>query len=625
MRNIQDKDPMKFLISDDVRRPIGVKILGIIFVIILMMCIVTLSSNYNLKKLNEELAILSEYYIPLDQSISDFRLTYFSQRLNFERILSSGSTQGLESARQEGIKITKQINSCSREEMREARNKVQQMFSSVGQQRMANYELQRFCTDKRVDDSLKLAERALTLPIIKKDPELVEKFTKMQMHLSNIPKLRDSLHVSIIKFLSEIHQNDPSSLQILKEQLDANSRMVGQETGSIAHLLHIYTREASAKAKSLESQASWFNWGMTIAAGLLGLTFAVLLTHNLVQPLRQLLTGAKAIVEKGDFDTELKITTADEIALLAKSFNHMVSALKAKELIRETFGQYVDPRIVDKLLDQGFQKGEKQRMTIFFSDIQSFTHLSERLTPAGIVALLNGYISSMAKSIHNNEGIIDKYIGDAIMAFWGPPFTTEKEHAELACFAALDQQSRLEEFRKTIPDLIYSPYGLPKFNVRMGICTGDVIVGSIGADLTKSYTVIGDTVNVAARLEAANKHYGTRIVISEITFRMAKDKIEARELDTVRVIGKNEPIRIYELLGRKGEVDPVLLDARNHFEKGLDLYRKRDFVAAKESFNACLKIRPEDPPSRLFVHRIEVFQSQPLSNDWNGIWNLRQK
>lgn len=143
--------------------------------------------------------------------------------------------------------------------------------------------------------------------------------------------------------------------------------------------------------------------------------------------------------------------------------------------------------------------------------------------------------------------------------------------------------------------------------------------------MAKSYTVIGDTVNVASRLETANKYYGTRLTISEDTYTMAKNKIEARELDVVRVVGKNEPIRIYELLGRKGEVGPVILDARDRFEKGIDYYRKKDWGAAKESFNSCMTIKPEDPPSKLFISRIETFVLQPPADDWSGTWVLAEK
>ncbi len=617
---------MRFLIDDRVRRPIGAKILGIMFIILLLMGVVTYSSNSNLKQLNSELSILSGYYIPLDQSVSDLRVSYLTQILYFERILSSRPKQSLETARREGEKLAGEIASCSREDFRAAIRKARQTFPSADQQNIVIYELQRHCTDRQINAARDLVEKALTVPAVTKSPELMKNFTKLQQQFAHIPKLRDSLHANIMKYLAELQKNDSRTVSILKEQLDANRKALGQETGSIARLLHSYTQQAGAKANTLERQAFRFNWGITFAAAVLGLIFAVLLTRNLVRPLRLLLTGAKAI-EEGNLNIHVQVSSADEIALLADSFNYMVSGLKEKETIKETFGKYIDPRIVKTLLDgQPFsQNGEKRLMTVFFSDIQGFTHLSEQLTPDGVVRLLNHYISSMSEPIRSNHGIIDKYIGDAIMAFWGPPFTDDKEHAVLACYAALEQQLLLEQFRKTIPDIIGLRKGLPDFNVRMGICTGDVIVGTIGSESAKSYTVIGDTVNLASRLEAANKLYGTRLIISGDTLDRASDRIEARELDIVRVVGRSEPVRIHELLGRKGEVDRTLLEIRDHFEKGLAHYRGQDWIAAGECFEACLRLDPEDAPSKLFISRLKVFQSHPPGSDWNGVWNLSEK
>lgn len=617
---------MKFLIDDKVRRPIGVKILGITLVLLLLMGVVTHSSNSNLKQLNSELSILSEYYIPLDQSVSDLRVSYLTQIMSLERVLSSRPKQSLDMARQEGEKFAKEMPSCSREDLRAARRKARQAFPSDDQYGIVVYELQKHCTDKQINASCDLVEKALAMPTVQKSPELMQKFTKLQGQLAGIPKLRNTLHTNILKYLSEMRRNDPRSLAILEEQLDVSRRAIGRETGGVARLLHTYTQQAAAKARALERQAFRFNWGMTFAAAMLGFLFAVLLTRNLVRPLRQLLTGAKAI-EEGNLNIQVQVKSADEIALLADSFNYMVSGLKEKETIKETFGKYIDPRIVRTLLDgQSFsQGGEKRSMTVFFSDIQGFTRLSEQLTPDGVVRLLNHYISAMSEPIRNNHGIIDKYIGDAIMAFWGPPFTDEKVHPVLACYAAIEQQLRLEQFRKTIPDIIGLRKGLPDFNVRMAICTGDVIVGTIGAESAKSYTVIGDTVNLASRLETANKIYGTSLIISGDTFDKARDQIEARELDIVRVVGKSEPVQILELLGHKGGVSQMLLEIRDNFEKGLALYRQKDWAAARGFFETCLKLNPDDAPSKLFISRLEVFQSDPPDNDWNGIWNLSEK
>jgi len=617
---------MKFLIHDKVKRPIGVKILGIMFVIILLMGLITGISNYNLNKLNNELLILSEYYIPLDQMISDLRQSYLNQILSFERVLSSNSKKGLEAARQEGEKLAKEIGTCNRDDLRSTRKKIRETFTLAEQRYIAQYEMHRYCTDQQIKDSEKLVEKALATPIVTQSPELVQKFTKLQGQLSHLPQLRDSLHKNIVKYLNELETGSPHNIELLKEQLDESRRNIGKATRSVALLLHQYTNDAAMKSKKLERQAFWFNWGITFAAALLALILALILTRNLVRPLQKLLYGAKAI-ENGDLSIQVQVSSADEIALLAKSFNYMVLGLKEKETIKEKFGQYIDPKVVSKLLDSTGQEGEKRAMTVFFSDIQGFTELNEHLAPDRVVKLLNYYISMMSEPIRKNKGIIDKYIGDAIMAFWGPPFTSDSEHAELACIAALEQQALMEQFRKDLPEVI----GLRKalfnfnFNVRMGICTGDVIVGSIGAQAAKNYTVIGDTVNLASRLEAANKFYGTNLIVSGETIERVHDLMEARELDVIRVMGKTEPVCIYELLGRKGEVSAIMLEVRDHFARGLAYYRQQEWIKSRECFELCLIRNPEDAPSKVFISRLEILQSKSPGSDWDSIWNFSEK
>src|SRR5260370_29864442 len=160
----------------------------------------------------------------------------------------------------------------------------------------------------------------------------------------------------------------------------------------------------------------------------------------------------------------------------------------------------------------------------------------------------------MPEPVGRHSGIIDKYIGDAVMAFWGPPFTGADEQARLACLAALDQVAGFAAFRTELPDLIGLKRGFPEIDIRVGITTGDVVVGSIGSEQTRNYTVIGDTVNLASRLEGANKTYGTRVLIGEATNHLAADTLETPEIESCRVFGKTEPQRIFELSGRKGEV-----------------------------------------------------------------------
>jgi adenylate cyclase len=362
-------------------------------------------------------------------------------------------------------------------------------------------------------------------------------------------------------------------------------------------------------------------------AALLGLTVAALVTLGLVRPVRRLLLGTAA-VEHGALDTVVPVTSRDEIGSLTQSFNSMVGELRVKARIRDTFGKYVDPRIVAGLLDRPElteAKGSRREMTILFCDMKGFTALSEGMTPAALVNVLNRYITVMSEPVRCNNGIIDKYIGDGIMAFWGPPFTGTDDHSGPACLAALDQLAGLAGFRAELPEITGLRRGFPEVDIRIGIATGDVVVGNIGSEQTRNYTVIGDTVNLASRLEAANKTYGTRALVSEGTNRFAADLVETREIDQVLVVGKTEPQRIFELLGRKGEVSGERLALRDAFGAALAAYRRKNWGEARAGFEGCLEIVPGDGPSTALLRRIAQFCTTAPGLDWDGVWSLTEK
>jgi adenylate cyclase len=270
-------------------------------------------------------------------------------------------------------------------------------------------------------------------------------------------------------------------------------------------------------------------------------------------------------------------------------------------------------------------KGSRREMTIFFCDMKEFTAFSEGMTPAALVNVLNRYMTMMSEPVRHNNGIIDKYIGDGIMAFWGPPFTSAEEHPGLACLAALDQLATLAAFRAELPELTGLRRGFPEIDIRIGVATGDVVVGNIGSEQTRNYTVIGDTVNLASRLEGANKTYGTRVLVSEATSRLAADLVETREIDSVLVVGKTEPQRIFELLGRRDEVADERLKLRDAFDEALAAYRRKDWQEAQAAFEGCLKIMPGDGPSKVFLSRIAQFCATGPNPDWDGVWSLVEK
>ena len=261
-----------------------------------------------------------------------------------------------------------------------------------------------------------------------------------------------------------------------------------------------------------------------------------------MRPVRRLLAGTAA-VEQGALDTVVPVTSRDEIGRLTASFNNMVTELRVKAQIRETFGKYVDPRIVAGLIDRpelADPGGSRREMTILFCDMQNFTGFSEEMTPAALVTVMNRYLTVMSEPVREHNGIIDKYLGDGIMAFWGPPFTAADEHARLACLAGLDQLACLEAFDAELPHLTGFRRGLGEGAGADRHCDRRGRRRQYRIELTRS-TVIGDTVNLASRLDGACKSYGQRALISEATQREVGDAVELREIDTVLVRGKTEP------------------------------------------------------------------------------------
>jgi len=365
---------------------------------------------------------------------------------------------------------------------------------------------------------------------------------------------------------------------------------------------------------------------VTAIAAILGLTFAYLVSGGITRPVQLLLEGTRA-VEAGHLDRSIDVKTRDEIGQLSAAFNRMIEQLRLKERIRQTFGRYIDPRVAEGLLDQPATatEGQRQTMTVMFCDMKGFTTLSEGMTPQGLVKVMNRYLSTMSAPIRTQRGIIDKYIGDAIMAYWGPPFIEEADEAKCACTAAVEMIERVAGLRKELPELLGVRAIPTECDVRIGIATGEALVGSIGSDFMMSFTVIGDTVNLASRLESANKIYGTRCLASEATIAAADSAVEVREIDRVVVVGQTQPQAVFEIMGRAGELSAQQVLLRSHYSDGLTAYRARRWDEANNAFNLALETVPSDGPSLAMLSRVKSVRNKPPAADWDGSWRLDQK
>jgi len=291
---------------------------------------------------------------------------------------------------------------------------------------------------------------------------------------------------------------------------------------------------------------------------------------------------------------------------------------RQKRFVKKVFQHYLSHQVIEQILkdpDRLKLGGQRRQMSVFFSDVAGFTSVAESLSPEDLTELLNRYLSEMTAVIFTHGGTVDKYIGDAIVAFWNAPLD-QPDHATRACHAALDCQKRLVELR----DQMRQQSG-HELHMRIGLNTGPMVVGNMGSSDRFDYSILGDAVNLGARLEGACKQYGIWILMGEGTYAEVKDHVEVREIDRIRVVGKREPVRIYELLARGGQLSAERRKQLTRFQEGLQLYRERKWTTAIGIF----KDLPDDSVARIYVERCEQYQVSPPPEDWDGVWELTRK
>jgi len=305
----------------------------------------------------------------------------------------------------------------------------------------------------------------------------------------------------------------------------------------------------------------------------------------------------------------------------AISIQHYVVEEGEKRKIRDAFGLYLNPhlaRLVSERPDMLALGGEKRELTVLFSDIRGFTTMSEQLEPEALVELLNEYFGKMTDVIFSQDGTLDKYIGDAIMAVWGAP-VPQSDHAIRACQAALGMVRGLAALMAD-----WRQRGLPELDIGIGINTGPMVVGNMGSARRLSYTVIGDNVNLGSRLEGLNKMYGSHIIASEATLQAVRGVLVARELDLVRVKGKRLPVRIYEILATADERQRWQPLVRG-FDAALAAYRAQRWDDAMFAFAAVLEKYPDDGPAQLYLERCRDMLAAPPESDWDGVTIMETK
>jgi class 3 adenylate cyclase len=574
-----------------IKRSIRRRIVAIAVGLVVLMVATSVLSMVMVGRVGHLLDELTERYVPANVHLTKANILSLERALALRRMVIAKMQEPPDEA---GYKFQKQLYDAKDAEVDSEAQAARKLINAI------------------IDDTSTPSDNAALARI---DSRIDSLMSESRQHLDQESE----------DLLSELDAREFPAVRRSLARIDSLRDQLSEKIDAVRTEMLKVSYRAIATIRSEQTQAVSISAIVTLLAAIVGLIFANLVSGGIIRSVRQLLEGTRA-VEAGQLDQSIEVTTGDEIGQLAAAFNRMVVQLRDNQRVRETFGKYIDPRVVEGLIDRPTltaAEGQRRVMTVLFCDLKGFTSLSEGMTPQGLVKVMNRYLSIMSEPIRTNRGIIDKYIGDGIMAYWGPPFVDEADHARFACLAAMEMIERIATLRQEIPELL-GVRGTPmeKCDLRVGVATGEALVGSIGSDVMMSYTVMGDVVNLASRLEGVNKTYGTRNLVSERTIAAAGAALEVREIDRVVVAGHSHSEIIFEILGRKGELTPQQLLSRDKYRDGLAAYREQRWDEALRALNESLGAIPDDGPSMALLKRVESVKANPPSRDWDGAWHI---
>ena len=571
------------------RQTIAAKIFGLAIILLLLTIALAGFLLYEVTRTTQDLTIVANFDVPLTQSLARLHEFGLRRRLAFERWF--GALNAAEPNREIVAEATENYALFTR--------KLTDEFS----------------TSRRIIDAY--PENAPGSHTLAEVETLLDQIQPAYKTLNN--RQREVLD------MQRAGEHDKANEQL--NLLNDLQGTVQNQRESVNSKMAAWSDAATKATEQRERRVFWLTIAATTSTVLLGLAVAALITNRLSRPVRSLALAMRN-VQEGNLNIQLPVSSTDEVGRLTDSFNFFVQELRSKERMKQTFGKYIDPRILEHVLAQPGAEaaaGGRRDMTVSFADLVGFTSLSERLTPLVMVTLLNRHFGLQALAVQEHLGVVDKFVGDSIVAFWGPPFVKSEDHAVLACRAAQAQLLALDKLRRELPDITGLRRDAPAVDLCVGICTGEVVVGNIGSENTRSYTVVGDTVNLAARLERANRVYGTRILVGESTVQAIGSEFEIREIDTISVKGKTETTRVFEVMSMAGQLSEESVRLRDCYDQARRMYLGQDWDRAETAFHECLQIRPDDGPSRVLLERIQFLRRNPPGKDWNGVWHLREK
>jgi adenylate cyclase len=400
-------------------------------------------------------------------------------------------------------------------------------------------------------------------------------------------------------------------------QHDGEDFVVGLTLQDFSESMRWVNAIVISEAELVGYLGTYLRWGLLGVLGLLGVAalLALILSHRISSPLRGVASDLRRV---GTFDLDAPPIPASrirEVATVGQEVERMKTSLRS-------FGHYVPTDLVRQLVKEGEEAslgGEMRELTLFFSDVRGFTSVSEGMAVQTLVDALGEYLDVVVKALADHGGTVDKFMGDGVLAFFNAPIAAPSHVAD-ACHAALAVQAALAAHRDD-----WTRRGLPDFATRIGLHAGKVLVGNIGTPDRFGYTVLGDGVNLAARLESLNKAYGTWILASEETRRLAGDGFVWRRIDRTAVAGRKEGGDVYELVGVEGEVQEEVLRAHDLYEAAFQAYLDRRFESAADAFDDVLRRMPADGAAKALAQRARQYVASPPPEDWSGVYVQTKK
>lgn len=566
--------------------PVSLKIYGICLVMLSFLLLVAGGNYLRMTRVKQEVQDVAEFITPIAKNVRQTYLLALEQEILVERILRQ------------------KLNVTATEHGSSAVPKSEASISEVSRVEWQSLDALNTRVNQLLMQTMSLAEEAIQGSNIRND---IVAFARLSPALEQLQEDHQRLQNYNKLIIEEFSPQNSLLDDVLIRQLNSQEDVFNSRITNLQSRLNGFIQLSVLEIQHQDHSLLWFNGILTSLAFLAGILIAWFTSAKVTSPLKQLVKGGKLILQE-QFSTKLSINSHDEIGELTQSFNQLMSEVAKKEKIRASFQDYIDPRIV-KLIAQHPEQltGMRNEGSVLFSDLSKFSSLSETLSPEALVAVINEHYNLSGNAILRVGGLVDKYVGDAIVAYWSPPFTDPSSHARLACRAALKHLEQMQQLRLSLPDLVGIRKGLPRIDIRIGVATGDIIAGNIGTEKKRSFSILGAPLVDAEALEQANKTFGTSILVTQATKEQAGQEFVFRfagYLDAPK-----DAVALYQLYNYRDALSDTEINKFEELEAYIRRWLKRPDESNSEIFSTYLETflqtTPDDKLARYYLNSLQ--------------------